>query len=139
MADLESGVTRYIEDSINMATPEKLTLMLYEAALKNVRECRITLANNPIDGLQQSQLSRDILSALADNVNLSHPQGTLMRNLYLFCWRQVLQATAENRPDDLETVEEVLINLIEGLQHYNAKGVQSVQREDAASSINFAG
>ncbi len=139
MANTIDGLNQYLLDSINTATPEKLALMLYEGALKNVRECRLHRPNDPGEALAQSQLSRDILSALADDVNMQHPHGVLMRNLYLFCWRQVLQATTENRPDDLMAVEEVLGNLISGLERYGTS--TSVNSDGAAipTSINFAG
>lgn len=139
MADTEHGLNQYLLDSINTATPEKLALMLYEAALKNVRECRLNRREDPGEALAQSQLSRDILSALADDVNMQHAHGTVMRNLYLFCWRQILQATSENRPDDLLAVEEVLGNLISGLESYGVSTNGETDRESIPTSINFAG
>ena len=135
---------RYQADAINTATPEQLTLMLYRAALSGLRTFKDVLKNNPSKGLSESQLPRDILAALADNVNMDHPEGDKLRDLYLYCWQTLLNAALSGSEDELDAVEAVLENLIQGLEGFNANrrgadpfGGRSQSVE--AVSINFSG
>lgn len=137
--DPNEQLTQYKLDAINTATPEQLTLMLYRAALANVETCRQHLRENPRDGLGSSQLSRDILSALADDVNVAHPHGKTMRDLYLYCWRTLLSAATSGNPDELAAVEQILKNLIQGLEAYRNADRASEPVAAEALSINFAG
>lgn len=136
--DVNEKLYQYQQDAINTATPEQLTLMLYQAALHGVQQCRTTMAETPGEGLNSSQLARDILAALADNVNMEHPYGAKMRDLYLYCWRTLLTAAAEKRPADLNSVETVLNNLIQGLVSFRERD-RHIQRADDRVTINFAG
>lgn len=139
--DMNMQLGQYQQDAINTATPEQLTLMLYRAALKGIRTIRAGLNENPENALTDSQLSRDILAALADNVNMDHPYGQQMRDLYLYCWRTVLAAAIARTPDNLDAVEAVLQRLIDGLEGFREKSRQQISlgATQEILSINFAG
>ncbi len=135
---------RYQADAINTATPEQLTLMLYRAALSGLRKLKDALKNEPSKGLGESQLPRDIMAALADNVNMNHPDGQKLRDLYLYCWRTILNCAVSGSDGELDSVEVVLENLIHGLDAFvaNRRGASAsveVSQSMEAVSINFAG
>lgn len=136
----EQRSLQYRIDVINTASPEHLVLMLYNAAMTEIGRFRDALQDPQCNALGASQQARDILSGLADNVNMSHPHGQTMRDLYLYCWRTLLTASLSRSSDELDAVETVLRNLIEGLSHYR----EADRTVDAATnepyvSINFAG
>lgn len=137
--EINEQLNQYRIDAINTASPEQLTLMLYRAALTNVQNLRKLMNEGPVNGLDKSQLGRDIFAALADNVNLEHPQGQTMKDLYLYCWRTLLSAAIEQRSEGLESVEAVIQNLIRGLEGYINRDKVAARATEAAMSINFAG
>lgn len=136
--DVTEQLAQYRQDAVNTASPEHLTLMLYEAALQGVREYRTHLTENPTSALSDSRLPRDILAALADNVNMNHAQGGLIKNLYLYCWRTLVASATTKTDENLDSVETVLGNLIEGLKAFSAKDAVAT-KGDEPISINFAG
>lgn len=138
---MEEQLNQYKQDAINTATPDQLTLMLYRAALTGVKSFRDTLQEDPSSALTASQLPRDILVGLAENLNPEHPQSQTMKDLYLFCWRALLESSTSRSPDGLDTVESVLENLIAGLEEYASRRRVPVTGSfaDESVSINFAG
>jgi flagellar protein FliS len=141
MDAMEEQLNQYKQDAINTATPDQLTLMLYRAALTGVRAFRDTLRDNPSDTLTASQLPRDILVGLAENVNPDHPHSQTMKDLYLFCWRALLESSTSRSPEGLDTVVSILENLIAGLEEYTGRRrvpVATTVSEEPVS-INFAG
>lgn len=139
MATTKEILESYQREKITLASPEALTLMLYEAALKSVTEARGHLTGSTIEVLTASQLARDILLELADKVNLDHPHGVTIRDLYLYCWRTVLTATSTPDPEQqFKTVEAVLTRLITGLRSF-ISGSSPVSNEPASTSLNFVG
>lgn len=137
--DMNDQLNQYRTDAINTASPEQLTLMLYRAALVNVQNLRKLMNEGPVNGLDKSQLARDIFASLADTVNLEHPHGQTMKDLYLYCWRTILSAAIEGSPEALGPVQEVIQNLIQGLEGYANRHKVPQRSEDVAVSINFAG
>jgi flagellar protein FliS len=144
MATTEQLLAAYQQDQVNLASPEALTLMLYRAALKGVGQTREVLGGSAFEVFSASQLARDILLELADNVNMDHPQAGSMRDLYLFCWRTVIGAPSHAEPEaQLASVETVLKNLIDGLETYikgqpASPSMEQVQPKEAPS-LNFLG
>lgn len=139
MATTNEILLSYQREQITFASPEALTLMLYEAALKSVAKAREQLTGSTVDVLTASQLARDILLELADNVNLDHPHGATMRDLYLYCWRTVMTATSSSDPEQqFKTVETVLNRLIAGLRAFMSRPSQTA-KDPAPMSLNFVG
>lgn len=138
--DVETTMyTQYKADVVNTATPEQLTLMLYEAALTSVRQTKEAISQGLLTGLSASQLARDILSALGDDVNVSHPHGQTMKQLYLFCWRTLIEACSKGDPSRLIAVETVLENLITGLKNYRAVATHTGKLEPEYINLDFTG
>ncbi|MCY0878305.1 MAG: flagellar protein FliS [Firmicutes bacterium] len=135
-------LAQYRQDVIYTATPEQLMLMLYREAQNQVKRCQELLPERPREGLQLTEPARNIFAALADNVNLGHPFGAKLRELYLYCWRTLLSAATSGDVAGLQTVDTVLRHLIAGLEHYRER--EAAGQSDAASprepmSVNFAG
>jgi len=143
MATMEEMLDQYQRERVTMSSPEALTIMLYDAALKNIRDMQEHLELKPIEILARSQLARDILIGLADNVNMDHPYGKTMRDLYLYCWRTVIAAPGQaNAAEQLTAVEAVLENLIRGLKAFingQTRPVAGSATVPETMSIDFAG
>ena len=141
MDQAEQQLYQYRLDTTNTATPEQLTLMLYEAALGSVESCIQSLAQDPQSGWSTSELARDILAALADDVNVNHPHGQTMKDLYGYCWRTLMQAATSKDGSQLVAVKDVLKNLIMGLEEYRQPRRVATTPESGGKyhSLNFAG
>lgn len=136
---MNEQINQYKQDSVNTASPEQLTLMLYRAALAGVEEYRQHIIEDPGKGLDLSKATRDVLAGLADNVNMQHPHGPTMRDLYLFCWRTSLSSATNGTTEGLDSVEAILRNLIAGLEEFqHSTRLQPVDAKES-ESINFAG
>lgn len=138
----ESGIDQYKLDTIQTASPDRLVLMLYQAARVSGIKCRGALAEERWnDATLHGRKLQEILADLADNVNLEHPEGAKMRSLYLFCWRAAIDAQVNRESQALDPALEVLDDLIAGLAEY----VKGTEREAAsggnpmALSVNFSG
>lgn len=141
MATSSEVLEQYRREQVTMGSPEALTLMLYEAALKSVRKAKGCLGGKPIDVVTEAKMALDVCIELADNVNLEHPHGQRMRDLYLYCWRTLL--AAPGRPDAAEqfdAVDTVLTNLVAGLRAYTTGAAKPAAVEsNAPVSIDFVG
>lgn len=134
----ESALSAYRENQVNTASPDRLVLLLFEAALKAARMARTQLGDgNRADATREGRLVQDIMVGLVDTLNGDHPAAGTMRDLYLYCWRETIAAQAEADPTKLDGVIGVLENLAGGLRRFIAD--QASAAPVGAASVNLAG
>lgn len=138
----ENPYDRYKTDVINTATPDQLVLMLFEAALRAAQECQDAIGREDwIQTVEHGRQVQDIMAYLADTVNLEHPHGEQVKQLYLYCWRNAVAAQIQHDRKVLEPVKTVLNNLISGLRSFLSHSQTPPNNEESKEhlSINFAG
>ncbi len=126
-----NGYERYIENSVNTATPEELSLMLYNGLIKFIMQAEMALeekniekANNCIiraqDIVREFQVTLDMRYAISESLNL----------LYDYMYRRLVEA---NIRKDREILSEVL-GLAKELRDTWAQAMKLARQQSAAES-----
>ncbi len=139
---MEDKALQYKIDAINTLSEERLGLMLFEAALRNAKLCQEAIASQDwTQTVKHGRLVQDIMVNLADAINRDHPNADVMRQLYLYCWRQAINAQMAHRVSDLDPVITVISNLIQGIRGFLESSSTSSKNVvgQEASVIDFAG
>ena len=111
------GANQYKQMSIKTASPGAILIMLYEAAIKNVRLAGIAIEKKDVSakGVHIGK-AHDIINELNNTLNFE-VGGEIALNLerlYNFMTEQLVQANIENSSEKLANVQKVLENLLEG-------------------------
>lgn len=133
-------IMQYKMDAINTLSEDELGLMLFEAARRHARQCQEAIARQDWTmTVQHGRFVQDVMANLVDSLNDDHPQADMMRQLYLYCWRQSIQAQMGHRAEDLDSVIEILGHFIEGIKGHLALKTRPKVSPDTVASVNFAG
>lgn len=111
------GAKKYKNTAVKTASKEKILLMLYEAAIKNMKLARKAIEEKRIaDKCTYITKTHDIISELS--ITLDHKQGPevseQLESLYSFCLNQLVKANMENSIETLDSVLKVFQTLYEG-------------------------
>ncbi len=111
------GAKSYKKTSVTTASKEKVLLMLYEAAIKNLKLAKIAMEKKNIaDKCKHISKAHDIVLELSNT--LDHKKGGAvteqLESLYTFCISQLIKANMETDPAAVESVLKVMNTLYEG-------------------------
>ena len=114
---MRNGAQQYKKTSITTASNTQILILLYEAAIRNVKKASDCIDAKDMAGKGVAIVrSHDIINELANTLNfevggdIAHE----LNRLYNFCIDQLVKANAENDKKALEAVAKVLENLLEG-------------------------
>jgi flagellar secretion chaperone FliS len=130
-----AGANRaYTESSILTAPPERLVVMLYDGAIRFLRQAAVAERSGQhqmfLDRLRRGEAIIDEL-----NVTLDMSQGEVaarLRSIYLFCKRHLVEAHVQRDPGHVDEVVRLLSDLRESWQQLAAQGASSAQSAAAA-------
>jgi flagellar protein FliS len=115
----QTAYKEYKEIQVNTANREKLLIMLYQGCIKFLRfskkgieENNIEAANNYI--IRAQDIIRELMNTL-DRENGGEIADNLY-NLYDFMYRELVTANIKKDVVKIETVEEMMIELLESWQ-----------------------
>ena len=100
----------YRQTSVATATPEKLLLMLYDGAIRFLRQARLAMEQQDLESTNKwlGKL-QDIFVELNTSLDLDQGEIALnLRKLYEFYQNEVIMANVEKNVDRLQPVEEFL-------------------------------
>jgi flagellar protein FliS len=100
----------YRQTSVATATPEKLLLMLYDGAIRFLRQARLAMEQQDLESTNKwlGKL-QDIFVELNTSLDLDQGEIALnLRKLYEFYQNEVIIANVEKNVDRLQPVEEFL-------------------------------
>jgi flagellar protein FliS len=105
----------YAESSVLTASREQLVVMLYDGAIRFLRQSAEAMR---VGSREQSRNRMRRAEAIIDELNttldMSHGEiPARLRSIYLFCKRQLIQANLETDPDKIEVVVKLLGELRE--------------------------
>jgi flagellar protein FliS len=105
----------YTESSVLTASPEQLVVMLYDGAIRFVRQAAAGLGDGRRDvARERLRRAEAIIDELNDSLDMS--QGELperLRSIYLFCRRHLRESLLADDPQGFETVAGLLAELRE--------------------------
>lgn len=123
---------QYKQTQFETASSEKLILMLYEGALKNLYQAQKGLENNDLEVVNQSLTkTQDIISELM--VSLDMDTGEIAQNLYqLYDYMQyrLIQANIHKKGEPITEV----IGMLEELHDTWKKAMLNVQKNNPAGN-----
>lgn len=111
------GAKNYKQMSITTASPTQILIMLYEAAIQNLKKAIIAIEQkNFADKGKYIGKTHDIINELT--VSLNHEVGGQvakdLERLYNFMVTQLLKANVENNHEPLIAVQKNLETLLDG-------------------------
>ena len=111
------GANQYKQTAVRTANRGQILLMLYEAAIKNVKMATVAIDRKEIaaKGLYIGK-AHDIINELTATLDFE-VGGEIARNLerlYNFIVEQLVKANLENSKDPLAGVQKILETLLEG-------------------------
>lgn len=109
------GANQYKQMAIKTANRGQILLMLYEAAIQNVKKATIALDKKDIPGKGSAiGKAHDIINELMNTLN--HEVGGQiaqdLERLYVFIAEQLVKANFENNKEPLLLVQRILENLL---------------------------
>ncbi|APJ04209.1 flagellar export chaperone FliS [Silvanigrella aquatica] len=125
----------YQSTNVTTATPEKVLLMLYEGCIKFIRIARVKMQEKKI--AEKGKNISKALAIVAELINtLDHEVGGQLsmdlENLYMFIMDKLIEANINNKMEDLDTSEKILLTL------YDAwRDVVNNPRPDGVPSPNL--
>lgn len=130
-ADLQA---KYLEAQIQTATPEMLITMLYDGAIRFLRQAKAHISNGKLaEGNTSLQRAEDIILELNHSLDMSRGEiAQNLRQLYEYMLKRTLEA---NTKKDLAAIDEV-ISLLSGLREAWVEAIKTVNstRRSAAEA-----
>lgn len=120
----------YKENSVLTATPEELTLMLYEGAIKFMKIAKYSIENNELERAHSSLIrAQDIIMELNYSLDMNYEISNDFRSLYTFILDKLVDAniSKEIGPMDeaLDITEEMKETWKEVMKQIKQKVYQS--------------
>ena len=111
------GANQYKQTSIKTANRGQILIMLYEAAIKNVKKASDCLDRKDLAGKGQAIVkAHDIINELTNTLDFD-VGGQIAKDLerlYLFMTDQLIKANLENKKEPLQQVQRLMETLLEG-------------------------
>jgi flagellar protein FliS len=103
----------YMKNQVNTASPEQLVLLLYNGALRFIRQARMGMEKKQIEQSHRAIIkAQDILQELMGNLDFS--QGEIAQSLYAlydYIYRCLLEANIKKSTSPLDAAEKMLTEL----------------------------
>lgn len=102
-----AALNSYKQNTVSSATPEELTLMLYDGAIKFMNIAKYSIENKDLERAHSSLIrSQDIINELNYSLDMKYDISEEMRNLYNFISSNLVDA---NIKKDAANIEEALV------------------------------
>ena len=112
-----NGANQYKQMAVKTANRGQILIMLYEAAIQNVKKATVAIDNKNIAAKGTAiGKAHDILNELANTLDFE-AGGKIARDLerlYTFITEQLVKANLENNKASLQHVQQLLETLLEG-------------------------
>lgn len=101
-----SALNQYKQNTVFTATPEELTLMLYDGGIKFMNIAKYNIENNQIEKAHQALIrAQDIIIELSSSLNMEYEISNNFKILYDFVMSNLIDA---NINKDIKPIEEAL-------------------------------
>ena len=116
----------YAESTILTASPERLVVMLYDGAIRSLRQSADAMRKGERERARSRMRSGE---AIIDELNRSLDMGqgqipSQLRSIYLFCKRLLIQANVETDASTIDTVVRLLSELREAWAQIEGSSAQ---------------
>lgn len=102
---MANGYQQYKQNSVQTASPEELTLMLYDGCLKFMRQAKIFIVEKKVPEAHNSIMrAQAIIEELNLTLNMDIPVSLNLRQLYVFMLEQLIEANASKDAQYIDTI-----------------------------------
>jgi flagellar protein FliS len=111
------GANQYKQTAVATASRGQVLIMLYEAAIQNVKKATICIEKNDLKGKGEAiGKAHDIVNELLNTLdfNIGGNIARDLERLYNFMTEQLVKANLENSVQILQTVQKLLETLLSG-------------------------
>ncbi|TCU65772.1 flagellar protein FliS [Tissierella praeacuta] len=101
------ALNKYKQNSVSTATPEELTLMLYDGTIKFMNIGKYSIENKDLEKAHSSLIrAQDIILELNYSLDMNYDISKELRELYSFILSKLVDA---NINKDTKTIDEALV------------------------------
>ncbi len=109
---LNNPYNQYKENSVLTASPQELTLMLFNGAIKFINLGRISIEKNDIEGKNNAlKRAQDIISELNMTLDMNYDISKSLRPLYLYINERLLEANLRKDTACLDEAQAMVTEL----------------------------
>ncbi len=112
MAQLHNAAQIYQQNAINTASPARLTLMLYEGAIRFCNTARESMQDGDYKSYEKINTNikkaQNIIVELRSTLDMKYPVAKEFDNVYDYVYRRLYEANAQK---DLDALDEVIKHL----------------------------
>lgn len=130
---VSKAIKQYENDSVFTATPEELTLMLYNGAVKFIKQAKMAMEENLLDkSNENSQKAQNIIKELMITLNMKYEISHNLMSLYDYMLRRLIEA---NMKKDISIFSEVQ-GFVEELRDTWAEAMKLARIQQAKINSN---
>ncbi len=109
---MQNPYNQYKENNIMTSSPENLTLLLYNGALKFINQGRVFIKDNDIQNAHNAILrAQDIIEELNLTLNMDYELAHDLRALYTFILERLVDANIYKNTEILEEAARLVTDL----------------------------
>lgn len=107
-----NALNQYKQNTVFTATPEELTLMLYNGGIKFMNIAKYSIENNEIEKAHGALIrAQDIIIELNSSLNMDYEVSTNFRQLYGFIIDKLIDANINKQVELIEEALEILTEM----------------------------
>ena len=107
-----NALNQYKQNTVFTATPEELTLMLYDGGIKFMNIAGYSIENNHMEKAHESLIrAQDIVIELKSSLNMDYEISTNLRKLYDFIIDKLIDANISKKKEPIDEALEILTEL----------------------------
>lgn len=106
------ALNKYKQNAVTTSTPEELTLMLYDGAIKFMNIGKYSIENQDIQKSNSSLIrAQDIINELNYSLNMDYDISKDMRDLYDFILSRLIDANIEKNIEPIDDALEIVYEM----------------------------
>lgn len=107
-----NALNQYKQNVVFTATPEELTLMLYDGSIKFMNIAKYSIENGDIQRAHEALIrAQDIIIELNSSLNMEYELSTNFRRLYEFILDKLIDANIQKEIEPIDEALEILTEM----------------------------
>lgn len=131
-----TGYNQYRENSVYTASPEELTLMLYNGLVKFIMKAQYAIQKDDIEGANENILkAQDIITELMSTLDMKYEVAASLELLYDYMIRRLIEANVKKSSEILDEVLEFAKDLRDTWEQAMRIAKKQVRNSAAAAGV----
>jgi len=131
-----TGYNQYRENSVYTASPEELTLMLYNGLVKFIMKAQHAISKNDMENANESIIrAQEIVSELMSTLDMKYEVAASLELLYDYMIRRLIEANVKKSSEILDEVLEFAKDLRDTWEQAMRIAKKQVRNSAAAAGV----